>query len=664
MPPTNTTLLSIVPLVPIPAGKSGVFSYLPESTGKALPKGSIVSVPFGARTVRGVVWDPETSPPSAPRHIRYKAIRKVLAETYLSELTLSLAEYLARESYIALGTALEHFVPKTLEPLPSSPPHNKPDSLSPATRNKHPLTSEQKKILKTVLASKTSETLLFDPSGTVNRSFLFELIRKHLRPGGQALITLPDQAILRQEEPLFRNVFGSATVGAYHPLLKERERLALRGAIRDGSVRIVLGTASSLFLPFHDIRLIVEYGTATSLLESPGTAFTLPTYDALRKLAELHEARILRISSAPSFASYVHARERNELLTLPLSASPRPSWHTVNLRLEKWKKKLSPITEDLRFAIASALDRKCRIILFVSRSGMSAFSVCTECKKVLRCPTCSSPLSYQKDGEYRCGGCGMQKGATPSCFACGSLSFTHVGVGTERVERDLRRKFPGIRAVRYDKNTRHRMKTLSEIDSFIHGEHDVLITTEAGAQGWDLPRISLIAMIDVDTLLGVSRWDADEHALRTFLSIAHGIRTNDEHASTLFLQTFHPENPIFDHLQKNELPSYFTRIEEERRRFLYPPYGLITHLSCRMSVEKKLLDESERVLRLLESERKNHPFKIYLTRSETTQRKRDRSFECHLTIREPLAPAQISRTSRFESILRSLPRTWTLTKEL
>lgn len=664
MLPPNTTLLSIVPLVPIPTGKSAMFSYLPPSNGETPPRGSIVSIPFGARTVRGVVWGPETSPPPTLRHIRYKAVRKVLAESYLSESTLAFAECLAQESYIALGTALERFVPKTLESIPPLA-HRKHLPLT-AIRKKYTLTSEQTKTLKALLASRTSKTLLYDPSGTLNRNFLFEILRKHLHSDShdQALILVPDQAILRQEEPFFRNVFGSTAIGIYHSLLKERERAELQRAIQSGSARILLGTTSSLFLPFRNIRLVIEYGTSISSSESLGVPFTLHAHDALQKFAEVHGARMIYISSTPSFASYIHARDHNELITPPPSESPHLSWHTVNLRLEKWKKKLAPITEDLRFAIASALDRKHQIILFVSRSGMSAFSICAECKKVLRCPSCSSPLSYQKNGEYRCGGCGAQKGATPSCFACGSLSFTHIGIGTERVERDLRRKFPGIRSVRYDKNTRNRIKTLSEIDAFIRGERDVLITTESGSQGWDLPQISLIAMIDADTLLGISRWDADERLLRTFLSIAHNAGRSDEHSSDVFLQTFHPENPIFDSLQKNELLTYFTLIEEERRQFLSPPYGLITRLSCRMSTEKKLLNEIERVQRILETAREEHSEKIYLTRSEITRRKRDRSLECHLTIREPTALLPMSRISRFEPIFRSLPQTWTLTKEL
>jgi primosomal protein N' (replication factor Y) len=654
-------LLSIAPLVPIPFGKSGLFSYLPKKNGEMVPPGSIVSVSFGARIVRGVVWNAPAKNPPFIRRFRYKAIRKILAETFLSKEQLALAEYMAHESRIALGTTLNRFVPAILEVTSNVPP-KKSKPFPASSGKKYRLTPEQKKATKALLDVSDGSPLLFGPPASGKTFVFFELIRTLLKSGGQALILVPDDAILLQEEERYGDIFGKQSIGISHARMKNDERSTLRENIRKGVTRVVIGTNSSLFLPFHNLRLIILDDEDAPSYETGASNITLPTHTIASKLADIHAAKFIHASSTPSYASFFRAQTNGRLIELPAPPSAHnKTWHIVNLRLEQWKKKLSPISDELRYAIASAIERKKQVILFVSRSGMSAFSVCAECKNVVRCQTCSRALSYQKDGEYLCVACKKSVGATPSCPSCGSLNLKHIGIGTERVERDLRRKFPGIRSVRYDKNTKKLKKTRLELRAFSQGERDILITTEQGIRGWDLPQVSLIAMIDADALLGISRWDGDERALRIFLTLSGRGGRADAHPSDVFLQTFHPENPLFEYLKQERLVDFFKTIEKERRLFLYPPFGGIIRLTCRHSTDKKLREEVENVRNQLEMEQKNHRQKTYITVSEIVRKTRERYSEQHIIIREGSTPSNHTPSlSIFETILRDLSRAWTI----
>lgn len=665
-------IISVIPLVPLPLERSAEFSYLPETDGTIPKRGSIVSIPFGPRTVRGIVWKEIVSDSENAPRFRCKRIRSTIAPSYLSEPTLLFAEFLAKASHIPLGVALLRFIPKNTEAISSAPP-KKISRLPSGVTQKYRLISEHKRLAQKLLASPSPLTSLsFNPTGQDTVPLTCELIRKTISTG-QALILIPDRSALPQAEERYSAVFGKKSVVSFHADLKDREKNLIRAHLASGSARIILGTHSALFLPFRALRLIVESEADAVPFETIGAPFSVSVQGAAQKLASLHHAKHIRLSGAPSFESFISARDTQTFTSIPspLASKTQTLSHLriINLRLERWKKKLLSVSEEIIFALASTLAKKEQAVLFLHRSGMSAFSACADCKKVLRCPRCSHALAYQKDGDYRCAGCGTRADALLSCPACGSLAMKHIGIGTERVERDILRKFPGIRIVRYDAETKKRTGTFSELEQFRHGNRDVLITTEPGIYGWDLPRISLVAMMDTDTLLGMSRWDADERALRIFLSVASILIRSAVSEKNLFLQTFHPENPVFEYLRENNLVGFFESVEEERRLFLYPPFGRITRLSCRLPQEGKLLIEVERVHALLESERSKSPQKTYLSVSDRTGKSKG-LFERSISLREPNTTRTFTETTEdpsllpFEAIIRNLPASWTIERNI
>lgn len=657
-------ILEVVPLVPLVPRKAPFFSYRAE---KDIPSGSVVSIPFGPRNVRGIVWKhmSETQGDSSSRlPFRYKDIEKILAVAFLSEKELNFAQHLSRISSQSLGTVLGHFLPKIFPEKAKKTPQK----VSPRQRKisfrktaqKHPLTEEQKQAIKEILASPNPHTLLFGPSASGKTLVYFELIRKLLQKNGQALVLVPDRAILLQEEIRYARLFGKSAIAVFHPDMKSAERDHLLFRQKSGAIRILLGTRSALFLPFQKLNLVIVDDAGADSYRKKGSVIPYEVEGAAQKLAEIHGAQSLLGSSTPSFEMLSVAQKSGSLVTLAASKRRPLSWHIVNLRLERWKKKHAPISEELGNALAATVARKEQALLFISREGMNSFSICAECRAVFRCPACKKPIRYRKEGDYQCAWCGMNAGTTPTCPACGSISFQHLGAGTERVERDLARRFPNIRTVRYDRKNATKKETMANLRLFLNGEKDVLITTERGIRGWDLPRLSLVGIMDADALLGIPVWDADEIAFRNILSAIGRIGrkiSQKKSPDSVFIQTFHPESPIFSQLEAEDLEGFFRALEEERSAFLYPPFGTLTRLVCRMKNEKKLDREINRVFELLQEFAKNSVRKIRISPPSPLGMARTKKFlERHIILRAALSPKKVDKS--FEDFLKTLPHEW------
>lgn len=667
----SSQLVRIVPLIALAPEKSPFFSYRSHTD---IPRGSVVPISFGPKTVRGVVWGKESQKATPSRKpIRYKTVGKLLAQAFLSEETLLFAERISQTNSIALGAILLKFLPKTFpKDAGDGAAHPKKIQVSwqkiATKKTSLPLTGGQRKAAADILDSQHPYTLLFGPSASGKTRVHFECIRKLLEKGGQALVIIPDRSLLLQEETRYAHILDRKSVAVFHSGMKPSERDETVRQVQSGAVRIILGTRSAIFLPFRALGLIIVEDAGAPAYRKQGPALPDNAHQSAQTLASAHHAICLFSASAPSFNLLFTARKSGALVTLPALSDRSLSLQTINLRLERWKKKLSPVSEELGNAIAATVARKEQALLFVSREGMNSFSVCAECKAVFRCATCGKPFSYRAEGDYVCARCKQNAGTTPACPICGSLAFQHLGAGTERVERDLARRFPHISTIRYDRKNATKKTTLSHLQEFLAGTRDVLITTERGIRGWDLPRLSLIGIIDADALLGSQSWDADERAFQNMLSAIGRTARNSGGESTsgsVFIQTFHPENPIFSLLAAENLEGFFQTIEDERRLLLYPPFGIITKLTCRLASKIKLSQETDRVYEALQrhAEKSGRTLRISPPSPirQVIPTSKSRLFQRHILVRQSISSTKDSAS--LEDFIVSLPREWTRTNE-
>ncbi len=609
--------LEIAPLVILPLVRSPFFSYL---SAVPVTAGSSVKIPFGKQTLEGVVFGCAPLPGRAPSWMKY--VGEILEPDFLTAEQLQLAEYIAEEYFTPLGKTLRHFLPRRAKARKKnvSSPAQKRETLRP--------TKEEAKILKDVAALERETPGYIDTSSLNHPHRLFaHLAKKIAVEKQQALFLVPEMTLLPEWEALFLRCISQEKIVVLSSQLADGPYFEAWEKIKSGEVNIILATRQGLFAPFKNLKLV-------TLLEEQDESYKQwdmsPRYDGKRvsgELALLHHAKLLLTSGTPSIESRYRLKKQQYVpLVPPQKTAPLgPLLEMVNLRLERYKKNYSPLSQALTLAIRTALSEKKQILLYIHRQGMSAFSVCEHCKNIIRCPDSGHALSANKDGTFRCLFCAYKTGSFPSCPSCGHLGFRHIGFGTERVEREAERLFPSARIFRADGSTMRAPGSVQRLfEQVSQGAVDILIGTQMILKGPTLPKMALFGMIDADSLLAFPDFRADEklsHILnRAIGQISHKavkqsqsqarLREREESApGKIFIQTFHPESAFFQRIASLDSEVFAEQLLAEREDLSYPPFSRLITLTCQGKTKEEADSKAETLERslsllLLEGKRK------------------------------------------------------------
>jgi len=274
----------------------------------------------------------------------------------------------------------------------------------------------------------------------------------------------------------------------------------------------------------------------------------------------------------------------------------------VDMKKERWIKNYSPLSKKLQSEISYALRNKLQTILFINRQGMSSFSVCADCKTVLKCPRCERALIYDKEGVYKCVHCAHRSSVTPQCSRCKGLSFTNVGLGTQKIEREIVGLFPGARVARADNQSMQAPGAQEKIYAdFKNGQTDILIGTQMISKGWDLPNVSLVGIIDADGMLGIPDFTTEEKAYQSIIQTAGRVsRLGAKFPGQVLIQTFNPEQKFFKMLVAGKLSDFYEKELKDRKSLGLPPFGRLIKLTCQDHSLKKSVAEAARIYALLE----------------------------------------------------------------
>ncbi|OGI34357.1 MAG: primosomal protein N' [Candidatus Moranbacteria bacterium RIFOXYA2_FULL_43_15] len=620
-------ILDIVPLTKIPLTRGQSFSYLHDT---ALPAGTLVSTPLFHRKVEGIVLGSKKDFPRLG-NIELKKIDKVIEEIFLTEKQLKLANFISDYYISPLGVVMKNFVPKQTKARTPSPQPS-PD-YGRGGKNIQ-LTKEQKNAVDLIsngnlkLKIKNLKFLLYGPSGSGKTEVYIHSILK-LREKDkdlQFLILVPEQTLTPQAIERYGAYFNSGEIVVLSSNVSKGQYYSHWLKIRSGEARIVIGTRMAVFAPFKKLGLIV-------IDEEQDMSYKQwdmnPRYDArmaAEKLGELHECPVVRGTATPSAESYFRAiKKQYALIELPelkiksnlqlvisnsennKSQLPITSYHLrsieiVDMRKEHWAKNYSCISKKLKSEIAYALKYNQQVILFINRQGMSSFSVCESCKTVLKCPKCERALVYDNSGNYRCVHCAYKTSITPECEKCRGITFKNVGLGTQKVEKEIRDIFPAARVARIDSQT---IKTKGQhakiYANMEHGEIDILIGTQMITKGWDLPRLALVGIIDTDNMLSFPDFRTKEKAYQMIVQAAGRTgRPGAKFPGTVVLQTYQPELKVFQWLSDRNFEAFFENEILERETFDYPPFGRIIKLVFQDYSSKRVSAETQRVYETLE----------------------------------------------------------------
>lgn len=601
-------IIDVAILTRLPLSRAQFFSYVYH---EEIPAGSLVSVQLFRRIVQGIVLG-SRSDFHRLGNFELKKVQSVFVENFLTEQQIELAHKLSQHYISPLGIILKQFVPKRVKARTQLAT----DNTQQKTYNKQlTLTKEQETAVSSLTNPKSYKLeaksyLLYGPASCGKTEVYLEAIERILQndPTAQFLILVPELTLAADITQRVISRFGTEKLAILHSNVSDGAYYRDWERIRSGEASIIIGTRMAVFAPFKNLSLIV-------VDEEQDISYKQwdmnPRYDArtvATMLSEIHNAPLVMCSATPRVETY-HKALQNEyaLLKLPklelLSVvSCQLSVKVIDMRKERWtdfagKKKpnYSCISRELESELHFALSYRKQAILFINHQGMNAFTICATCKEVLRCPQCQRALVYDESGIYKCLHCSYDSGAFAKCKKCGSLQFQNIGTGTQTVEREIKKRFRNARIARADnrtmKNTRDQESLFAD---FSAGKIDILIGTQMITKGWDTPNVSLVGIIDADSLMTIPDIGTDEQALQHIMQAAGRTgRFDSKQTGKVIIQTFDPFNKVIKAAADMDYDSFCQKEIEQREALKYPPFGRFIRLICQNSDKKALEKETK-----------------------------------------------------------------------
>ncbi|TMF11201.1 MAG: primosomal protein N' [Chloroflexi bacterium] len=563
--------------------QTGLFDYaVPEALTGLIEVGHRVRVPFGKRTVTGFVYALD----QGPAVLELKPIEALLdAEPVLPSPLVELAGFVAAHYLVPLDEVIRAIVPPRVRAVVTRSVKRRRQSriLRQAAAISvagaivlEPAQEAVRERIAIALARHESDVfLLHGVTGSGKTEVYLALLEQVLAGGGQGLVLIPEIALTPQTVGRFAARFPGR-IAVLHSALTEAERAAEWWRIRRGEADIVIGPRAAVFAPLPRLRLI-------AIDEEESSAFKqdrIPRYHAptvARWLAERTRSVLVLGSATPSVATYAAALAgREHLLELPHRAQgrPLPPVTIVDMRGEIAAQHFSPLSRELQAAIGGSLERGEQSILFLNRRGLATFVLCRDCGQARECLHCSVALVYHASlGRLQCHYCGSTEPLPRRCPACGSRYIKSFGVGTERIEQEVRTLFPHARVLRLDRDV---MKTPDAadlvFDQMRSGEADVLVGTQLVAKGLDLPKVTTVGVVNADTSLHFPDYRSSERTFSLLTQVA-GRAGRGRAASQVFIQTYTPDHPAIRHARYHDYRGFFREERAIRAQYRFPPFA-------------------------------------------------------------------------------------------
>ena len=494
------------------------------------------------------------------------------------------------------------------------------------TQQPHSLDSQQSRATEEIRKSwqEKNVTLLHGVTSSGKTEVYIHLIDQVLKQGKQVLYLVPEIALTTQLTDRLRAVFGNQLV-VYHSRFSNAERVEIYHEVKGDEAmrreaRVILGARSAIFLPFSDLGLIIVDEEHEPSYKQQDPAPRYHARSAAIMMAHWYGAKVLLGTATPSIESYHNAlsgkyglvkmKERYKGLQLPQITM-------IDLQRQYHRKEMyghfaDPLVDRIREELAKGK----QVILFQNRRGYAPVLQCTKCGEAPKCPNCDVTMTYHKaTNSLVCHYCGHNK-PTPSpsleggekevlpfrggfrrgCPKCGGEMRTQ-GFGTERLEEEIKGLFPDARIVRMDlDSTRKKDSYQRIIDDFAAHRVDILIGTQMVTKGLHFNDVSLVAVLQADSLLNTPDFRSYEQAFQMLEQVSgRAGRTGSQ--GEVMIQTFNPKNPVFEFLKTHDYEGLYQQQIAERELFKYPPYQRLIMLTlrhrdlCRLDAAATLLQQ-------------------------------------------------------------------------
>lgn len=433
-------------------------------------------------------------------------------------------------------------------------------------------------------------------TGSGKTEVYIRMLETVIAAGKDAIVLIPEISLTYQTLMRFYRRFGDM-VSVINSRLSQGERYDIYERAKRGDIRIIIGPRSALFSPFKNLGIIIMDEEHEGSYKSEKT----PRYharDCAIKRAELAGAAVVLGSATPSVDSYYNASlGKYKLLTLKNRAGSAivPSVEVVDLRGELKAGNRSVISRRLFELIEEALAKDSQVMLFINRRGMLATVSCRSCGEVIKCPHCDVSLSLHRDKRLYCHYCGYSTEALDRCPSCGSSYIGGFKAGTEKIEQEVLRLFPGARVVRMDADsTKGKDGHEKVLSVFANKGADILIGTQMIVKGHDFPEVSLVGILAADLSLNTNDYRSAE---RTFdlITQACGRAGRGEIEGRAVIQTYRPDHYAVSCAAAMDYEGFYQKEIAYRSLLSYPPVGHMLLVMMHSRKEDLLLDFAKRV---------------------------------------------------------------------
>ncbi|MBC8388534.1 MAG: primosomal protein N' [Actinobacteria bacterium] len=415
--------------------------------------------------------------------------------------------------------------------------------------------------------------------------------RKVIEKKKRALILTPEISLIPQLFSRFESELGSR-VCVYHSNMNEAERYERWLGIWENEFDVIIGTRSSIFTPIGNLGMIIlDEEHDPSYKE--GTRVRYNTQDVAIKLGEILNIPVVMGSATPNIVTRYRAEKENDftLLKIPVKAQSSSPLETQVVDLKKIDrlKEDVAITAKLFTAIREELEKNNKVIIFLNRRGYSNFVICNKCGSVPKCSACDLSYNYHSDRKKLvCHHCGREQNYTGRCLVCGADNIFLYGTGIQRVQSKLQMRFKNTPILRMDSDITVKKKSHQEILSkFISPGGSILIGTQMVAKGLDIEDVTLVGVINCDSMLGLPDYHMNERVYQLITQVS-GRAGRKRKKGRVIIQTYNPESSVMKNVLGNDYESFYRQELASRKELCYPPFSNLINIIISGKEENKV----------------------------------------------------------------------------
>lgn len=570
-------------------GGSRLYTY---ETDTELVPGDIIEVPFGPKSVTGivvgVVKKPEFSTKSVIKKYPFRIPIKSL------ELLAWLFEFYP-DDYSSLVQLL---LPANFTVKPSKRP------LEPVIGKNKDLpkpTPEQMAALESIAANK--RILLHGDTGTGKTRVFLEAAKHALAQNKSVIILTPEIGLTPQLVTDIEQYLPAPIVLTHSAMTESDRRKAWEYAATNNSPSVYVGPRSALFLPISNIGLIV-IDEAHDAAYKQGQSPRYQTIHVAAALAGLHNATLILSSATPNISDFEQVQTRGfalARLTKLAAGDARSAVSLVDITDRSLFTKNPYLSDTLLVSLEATLQKGLQSIIFLNRRGSARLVQCSECGWQALCPNCGIPLTYHHDlHSLRCHTCNFSQTAPSSCPDCQSVDLQFKSVGTKALVDTLASAFPKARIMRFDTDNSATEQLHNHIAAIKAGEVDILVGTQLITKGIDLPNLGLVGVVNADTGLNLPDYRAEELTFQQLHQVVGRIDRGHK-KGTAIIQTRVPEHPVMQAVLNRDWASFAEYELHKRKTYKYPPYSYLALFQVTKRTSSLAEKEAQKAVGILKS---------------------------------------------------------------